>query len=75
MIEDIYQTSGVSCLHIASIADPISTGTEASTSADDTRVIRGVKSAEDCADLQADLLKIYDWAEHVNMHFNTDKFE
>ena len=36
--------------------------------------MRGIKSAEDCADLQADLLKIYDWEEQ-NMHFNTDKFE
>ena len=30
---------------------------------------------EDCEILQADLQTIYDWARHVNMHFNSDKFE
>ena len=55
-------------VHIASIADSISPGTEASSFAD-------VKSVADCAVLQADLLKVYEWAGHVNMHFNSDKFE
>ena len=55
-------------VHIASIADSISPGTEASSFADDTRVMRGVKSVADCAVLQADLLKVYEWAGHVNMH-------
>ena len=55
-------------VHIASIADSISPGTEASSFADDTRVMHGVKSVADCAALQADLLKVYEWAGHVNMH-------
>ena len=62
-------------VHIASIADSLSSGTEASSFADDTRVMRGIKSAVDCSILQADLLKVYEWAKQVNMHFNTDKFE
>ena len=62
-------------VHIAGIADSLSSGTSASSFADDTRVVRGIKSANDCEMLQADLSKIYSWAEHVNMHFNADKFE
>ena len=62
-------------VHIAGIADSLSSGTSASSFADDTRVVRGIKSANDCEMLQADLAKIYNWAEHVNMHFNADKFE
>ena len=37
--------------------------------------MRGIKSISDCEVLQADLLKIYNWADEVNMHFNADKFE
>ena len=62
-------------VHIASIADSISSGTEATSFTDDTRVMRGIKSAVDCDILQTDLLKVYEWAAHVNMHFNSDKFE
>ena len=62
-------------VHIADIAESLSAGTEASSFADDTRVVRGVKTVNDCSDLQADLGRIYEWAEHVNMHFNADKFE
>ena len=62
-------------VHIANIADSISAGTEATSFADDTRVMRGIKSVVDCSILQADLLKVYEWAKHVNMHFNSDKFE
>ena len=43
--------------------------------ADDTRVQRGVLSADDCSSLQEDLQLIYSWAENVNMTFNSDKFE
>ena len=49
-------------VHIASIVDFISPGTVATSFADDTRVMRGVKSVADCAVLQADLLKVYEWA-------------
>ena len=37
-------------------------GTEATYFADDTRVMRGIKSVVDCSILQADLLKVYEWA-------------
>ena len=62
-------------IHIADIAAALSPDTEASSFADDTHVLRGIKSAVDCTELQKDLAKIYKWAEHVNMHFNADKFE
>jgi hypothetical protein len=38
-------------------------------------VQRGITSAADCSDLQADLQLIYDWAIKVNMKFNSEKFE
>ena len=57
-------------VHIAGIS-----GTEASSFADDTRVMRGIASAVDCEALQSDLKQVYRWAELVNMHFNADKFE
>ena len=62
-------------VHIASIAANISAGTEASSFADDTRVLRGIKSVVDCQTLQSDLSKVYEWAQHVNMHFNAEKFK
>ena len=37
--------------------------------------MRGIASAVDCETLQSDLVKVYGWAELVNMHFNADKFE
>ena len=62
-------------VHIAGIAESLSAGTEASSFADDTRVMRGITCLEDCEVLQSDLGKVYEWAKMVNMHFNTDKFE
>ena len=62
-------------VHIACIADSLSSGTEATSFADDTRVMRGIKSLTDCNILQDDLHKVYNWATQVNMHFNADKFE
>ena len=62
-------------IHIRDIADGLSPGTTATSFADDTRVQRAVRSGQDCADLQDDLQAIYSWAESVNMHFNSDKFE
>ena len=47
----------------------------ASSFADDTRDQRGVSSAQDSSDLQADLATIYTWANKVNMTFNSEKFE
>ena len=62
-------------IHIRNISRGLSDGTSASSFADDTRIQRGVSSASDCSDLQADLQLVYSWADHVNMTFNSDKFE
>ena len=62
-------------VHIRNISENLSSGTSASSFADDTRVKRGIRVAEDCSSLQADLGQIYSWANHVNMTFNSDKFE
>ena len=62
-------------IHIRDIASGLSSQTTATSFADDTRVQRGVRSDQDCSDLQTDLQAIYDWATEVNMHFNSDKFE
>ena len=50
-------------VHIAGIAEALSDGTEASSFADDTRIMRGIKSVVDCSILQLDLAKVYSWAE------------
>ena len=62
-------------IHIRDIAEGISSGTTASSFADDTRVQRGISGPDDCCVLQSDLRKVYEWAKEVNMHFNGDKFE
>ena len=46
-------------IHIRDIADGLSPRTTASSFADDTRVQRGIHSANDCSTLQADLGVIY----------------
>ena len=46
-----------------------------SSFADDTRVGCGIASAEDAANLQEDLERIYSWAVTNNMLFNSKKFE
>ena len=62
-------------VHIRNIANSISQDTSATSFADDTRVQRGVRSASDCSELQSDLNLIYQWADNVNMKFNSEKFE
>ena len=62
-------------VHIRDIAAGLSQGTTATSFADDNRVKKGVKTDQDCSDLQADLQVIYNWAEQVNMHLNSDEFE
>ena len=62
-------------IHISDIASGLSAGTTATSFADDTRVQRCVRPEKDCSDLQSDLQLMYSWAERVNMHFNSDKFE
>ena len=46
-----------------------------SSFADDTRVGRAVKNAQDAQSLQCALNAIYKWADENNMSFNEDKFE
>ena len=43
--------------------------------ADDTRIIKTIKSDEDRNSLQNDLNSIYDWADKNKMRFNSNKFE
>ena len=63
-------------LHISDIAQGVSSSTSTSSYVDDTRVIRSISDkAVDCQALQDDLNTIYQWADHVNMTFNCDKFE
>ena len=62
-------------IHIRSIARGLSDSTSATSFADDTRVQKGIASVDDCEALQQDLQHIYQWADHVNMKFNSDKFE
>ena len=46
-----------------------------SSFADDTRVGKGIASADDIHHLQTDLKAIYRWSVDNNMTFNSDKFE
>ena len=62
-------------LHIADIARRVSPMSRASSYVDDTRVSRSITNQVDCMALQEDLSTIYQWAEQVNMVFNSDKFE
>ena len=64
-------------LFIVMLYDIDSTVVSASVSsfADDTRVLSGVTSQQDTSELQADLDRIYQWAEENNATFNPDKFE
>ena len=63
-------------IHISDIAKRVSPTTTASSYVDDTRVVRSmVDPTSGCRQLQDDLTSIYDWAEEVNMRFNSDKFE
>ena len=62
-------------IHIRCISSRLSPGSSSSSFADDTKVWRGVRSDEDCQLLQTDLQFIYDWADQVNMVFNSEKFE
>ena len=62
-------------IHIRGISSNLSPGTSSSSFADDTRIMRGVKTTDDCDKLQSDLQSVYGWAEDVNMEFNSSKFE
>ena len=60
---------------IADISEGTSSSTRFRSFADDTRGSRAVRSTADLLTLQQDLQVVYDWAERVNMAFNSDKFE
>ena len=62
-------------VHILGISSSLSPGTHSSSFADDTRISRGVSTTEDCNILQTDLQSVYSWADHINMVFNSGKFE
>ena len=48
---------------------------KASSFADDTRLYSAIKENNQCAELQKDLLTIYEWANSNNMKFNSHKFQ
>ena len=62
-------------VHILSLCSNLSPGTSSSSFADDTRIWRGVSTASDCSNLQDDLQSVYASADHINMEFNSKKFE
>ena len=62
-------------VHIRGISSNLSPGTFSSSFADDTRIWRGVRTGEDCDQLQSDLQSVYGWANNINMMFNSGKFE
>ena len=61
-------------IHIADINKNIRFSTVRSF-ADDTRILKKIKSENDCHNLQKDLDTIYEWSQNNNMIFNGEKFE
>ena len=51
-------------------AEGISNRDKVSSFADDTRLLMGVKTEEDCQSLQNDLDNLYRWAEEVGMSYS-----
>ena len=62
-------------VHILGLCSNLSDGTSSSSFADDTRIWRAVQNPTECSDLQQDLQAVYDCADHINMSFNSKKFE
>ena len=62
-------------IHLLGISTNTSSDTVVSSFADDTRLLRGVSTEQDCEELQHDLDKVYSWAEAIGMVFNAGKFE
>ena len=62
-------------IHLLGIAHNLSSQTVVSSFADDTRLVRGVETEEDCESLQEDLDKLYTWGDEIGMVFNAGKFE
>jgi hypothetical protein len=57
------------------IAIKLSSGTTASSFADDTRIQHGIAGEHDCVVLQQDLDSVYSWSDQAGMLFNASKFE
>ena len=62
-------------IHLMGISRGVSSDTGVSSFADDTRLLHGIASEEDCVALQQDLDHVYSWAEEIGMVFNAGKFE
>ena len=62
-------------VHILGLCSSLSPGTSSSSFADDTRIWRGVSNIADCSKLQDDLQSVYASTDHINMTFNSGKFE
>ena len=63
-------------IHISDIARGVSSTTSTSSYVDDTRVCRSMQNTDtDCQQLQDDLTSLYDWADVVDMTFNSNQFE
>ena len=62
-------------VHIMDLCQDISPETYSSSFADDTKIWRGIKDIQDCELLQKDLCNVYQAAAHINMEFNSKKFE
>ena len=60
-------------VHIGDMTD-VTRHSRVSSFADDTRLLKQIKSIEDCNLLQQDLKEIYEWAKQTNMFFNGSKF-
>ena len=56
-------------VHLMGISGSLSSETAVSSFADDTRLLRGIKSQDDCELLQSDLDQLYAWADEVGMVF------
>ena len=61
-------------VHIGDIDENV-TSARISSFADDTRIMKQVKSVSDCDDLQRDLSMVYKWVQSNNMTLNDEKFE
>ena len=64
----------VICIHISNIDGDLNHA-NASSLADDTRVIMVLKHPDDCSKMQDDLTEAYNLADENNMQFNSKKFE
>ena len=40
-----------------------------------TRILKNVKTTDDCESLQVDLEQIFEWAQNNNMTFNNNKYK